>query len=653
MTPSLDSLAHHAERASDEDARACSRAELEQRLASPEPVRGTIHEADGVRALVHAVARLRGTARIELADAGVVVELHLIEAELVDATCTTIEGELLRGPRALEHALRIEAGTFEVREASATMRRTLVDPLDVLIGPAVVEARIAPMLDPHDGAVQAIALPAPSHAPPGRASADDATRTSDPRAFARLVDVVLMAAFLGVGMIASILGLADATPEALGDALAGENRAAAELPELTWSNVLEGRYTGAVEAYLADRIPGRAALLEGEGALRRARGLAPDDEDLVLYAVSAEALDLGADAEADLDIDDGLPTDFGAPPRMDEPAEDEDATGAMLDVAPEVVPAIDGATDPAAPTITPRAPRPRRVATRVTSGILIRDGRAMQGFGGDPGGAPEYARTLNAIHEAVHGRATVYAAIVPTAQEFYLPQGARSRGRPERPNIVATYARLVPGIRRVDVHAELSAHTDENIYFRTDHHWTGLGAYYGYRAFCRAAGLEPVALEQMDRRVIHRSWLGSLHRLTRDPTLRPDRVEIAVPRVEASARVEEHDGEEHAVPLFDERYHGYGVFLSGDHPIMRVRTSTQNGRRVILVKNSYGNAFAVYLVSHYENVVIVDYRYFRGRLTDVVEESDSATDLVFMNGALTANSRAHTGFIRRLLDGRR
>src|SRR5690606_3385696 len=122
-----------------------------------------------------------------------------------------------------------------------------------------------------------------------------------------------------------------------------------------------------------------------------------------------------------------------------------------------------------------------------------------------------------------------------------------------------------------------------------------------------------VPLERMQRRVVARGWRGSLFRLTRDPDLPEEQIEIVVPPAQAEVHVTSWRGR--VVPLFRDGARGYSVFLGGDYPILRVRTSTHNGRRAILVKNSFGNAFAVYLVSHYEELVFVDYRSFHGSLS--------------------------------------
>ena len=449
---------------------------------------------------------------------------------------------------------------------------------------------------------------------------------------AHLANVIGSASVLVLGMITALLGLGGAAP----GGTESERRPPSPLPPITWESVLEGRVTSAFEAYLADRVPARGAWLDVESALRSARGFGRADEDVVFYGVSSEAMELGAE------LDRALEADEAPDAELDFDREDLRAESATAELGSPLSLVASAHAQPAESD----------AATRVSAGVLIRDGRAMQVFGGRDEGAPGYARAINEIHAAVGDRATLYALIVPTAQTFYLPRGSSRRGRDERPSILGTYARLDPGIRAVDAHAELAEHTGEAIYFRTDHHWTGLGAYYGYRALCRAAGREPIAIERMQRRVVDERWLGSLFRLTRDRELRPDAVEILVPPGSEGVQLRRGTHETPYV-LFAEHLGGYEVFLGGDRPLIRLHTASGGGRRAIVVKNSYGNALVPYLVPHYEEIVLVDYRLYQGGIVPIVEESDMPTDLVFVNGAITASSSAHSELIAGLAHRRR
>mgnify|MGYP003956541379 FL=1 len=81
--------------------------------------------------------------------------------------------------------------------------------------------------------------------------------------------------------------------------------------------------------------------------------------------------------------------------------------------------------------------------------------------------------------------------------------------------------------------------------------------------------------------------------------------------------------------------------------MMVAKTPNTNGRRVLVVKNSLGNPFVVWLLSHFEKVLVIDYRYFKANILDVIEEHE-VTDLVFINGILTSSTQVHTSLIRRL-----
>jgi hypothetical protein len=278
-----------------------------------------------------------------------------------------------------------------------------------------------------------------------------------------------------------------------------------------------------------------------------------------------------------------------------------------------------------------------------TDGILVVDGRAMQLFAGGPNGSRHYAKVINAYADALPDTIALYSLIVPTAQTFYLPESYADKVRHEPPNIDATYAMFDPSVQTIDVVAALAKHTSEYIYFRTDHHWTGLGAYHAYAAFCKVAGHKPLALDSMKKKSIS-SYRGSLYSHTRDDKLhgKPDEVEYWIPPVEVSvgryldaAQKSPYDG-----TLLRSESNGYGVFLGGDHALMVVKTNNKTGRRALLVKNSYGNPFAVYLVAHYDEVVIVDYRKYDGSVLDLVDDH-GISDVIILNGAITANARFH------------
>lgn len=410
-----------------------------------------------------------------------------------------------------------------------------------------------------------------------------------------------------------------------------ENRRLATAPELTPEALLAGSYTEGVDAYVSDHFPARDTLLATNVWLRDHRGFHGADQP-TFYAVDLDARSVaGSFAFADEAIDSDEIESFEL-----RGGEIEDLEVVMVEEESEG--AADGDGDD------------ERV--KLLRGVFVHEGRGMQIFGGSAKGSRGWAEAVNAYHTALPD-VRVVAAMIPSSQEFYLPESARNQGRRERPNIEATYARLASGVHKADVIGELAAHTDEYIYFRTDHHWTGLGAYYGYRAVCAALGLDPVALDDMKAKS-NGTFRGSLARLTKDPSLvdHPDTVEYWVPPFTTTAtRHTRLDSKGVEKSLLRENAWAYGVFLGGDFPIIRVTTSLANGRRGVLVKNSQGNPLAVYLASHFEELYIVDYRYFKDTIVDLVAQ-ESITDVVILMGTHTANTPWQVRRVRKVLDGK-
>lgn len=413
---------------------------------------------------------------------------------------------------------------------------------------------------------------------------------------------------LGVELVGQLAGGSQAISEE-------ENRTLAPVPELRWSTIVDGSFARAAEAWSTDHFPARERFMEVHFWLEEHRGFRAPDE-VALYAIAI-------DNDADLDP-------------LDQAVELAD-----LDELEDFVELEDLEASTAPDSIVR------------SEGILVVDGRAMQLFAGGPNGARGYARVMNGYVAALRGKVEIYSLIVPTAQTFYLPESYKGRVRHEPPNIAATYAMMDPSIHTVDVVSALADHADEYIYFRTDHHWTGRGAYYAYAAFCEAAGLTPAALDALEHATIS-PYRGSLYRYTRDSGLRrrPDQVEYWVPAVEASvsrcrdaAQTKFCKG-----ALLRRNSKGYGVFLGGDHPLLIAQTANQTGRRALLIKNSYGNPFAPFLVAHFDEVVIVDYRKFSGSVLELIEER-GITDLIILNGAITANAAFHVARLERVMTG--
>jgi hypothetical protein len=274
------------------------------------------------------------------------------------------------------------------------------------------------------------------------------------------------------------------------------------------------------------------------------------------------------------------------------------------------------------------------------SAVVIFHEKAYQIFGGTKHSAKIYAGMINTYQQTLGDSVHVFCVVPPTSTDFYLPSKYKGNGNPEQRFANNVFADLEPEVKPVDAWSEIDKHLGEYLYFYTDHHWNGRGAYYAYRAFCQSAGYTPYELSQFTRRM-NKGFLGSLYAMTQDNRLKEnkDSVEMFMPQIRTETY---YFGDNLKKPvktwLFAIHSYSYSAFLGGDHPLMRIdMPDNHTGRKILVIKDSYGNAFAPYLTLHYDQVYIVDYRYFKHNIADLVREN-KITDIIFAHNSFAANN---------------
>lgn len=285
--------------------------------------------------------------------------------------------------------------------------------------------------------------------------------------------------------------------------------------------------------------------------------------------------------------------------------------------------------------------------------VFVFKKRAFEMFGGGEAMGRSYANVINSYNRLLSPGIQVYNLIIPVALEFEITEKYAKLQKPNRPAIENIYNTLDSNIKKVWAIDEIRKHRSEYIYFSTDHHWTSLGAYYAYRAFCATAGLTPVSLDTVASKV-KPTFLGSLYRLTRDPSLQsnPDSVRYYLFRDSVNFYVGSSNSIKYWAKskMYGEGASGansYSVFLQGDLPIVKMETQHKNGRKIAIVKESYGNAFAPFLINNYEKVIVVDQRYYTGDFIGMLK-AEGINELLFINNIFAAHTPFHIEKIKGL-----
>lgn len=288
--------------------------------------------------------------------------------------------------------------------------------------------------------------------------------------------------------------------------------------------------------------------------------------------------------------------------------------------------------------------------------------RAMEPFSGVPANAGHYPAAINQYKDSMPD-IRIYSMVIPTSVQYYCPEGARSLVRDEEPVMTAMYDSL-RGVTPVNILPVLARHTDETIYARTDHHWLPLGAYYAAEEFARVAGVPFRDLTSYNQQVVH-DVVGTMYKFSGDISVKraPEDFIYYTPKdsLYTVTYVGHRPGRGKGVYTLTEPFEGpffikykdgsssaYCTFMGGDTRTTHVKAMGNNGRRLMIIKDSYGNALPGYLFYSFEDIYVVDFRYFQKNIIRYVKEN-GITDILFANNMQHAYNRATSNGIAKML----
>ncbi|WP_300725109.1 DHHW family protein [uncultured Bacteroides sp.] len=292
---------------------------------------------------------------------------------------------------------------------------------------------------------------------------------------------------------------------------------------------------------------------------------------------------------------------------------------------------------------------------RGRKGIIVRidstNVRAMQPFKGVSTGGSWYADAINQYRDTLSDDIRIYNMVIPTSVAYYCPDEASDWSRPEEPVINHIYSLLKDGVTPVNVYPVLQQHVDEDIYARTDHHWLPLGAYYAAQEFARVAGVPFEDISTYDKQVV-RDFVGTMYRFSGDVAVKnsPEDFVYYTPRDTnyVTTYVGHKLGKRRNVIGLTDPFEGpffiryedgskaaYCTFMGGDVRTTHVKTMADNGRKLMIIKDSFGNALPGYLFYSFEDIFVVDFRYFTKNIVDYIHEN-GITDILFANNILHA-----------------
>lgn len=367
-----------------------------------------------------------------------------------------------------------------------------------------------------------------------------------------------------------------------------EKRALTAMPHYSFKKVLTGEYMAVMSQWFSDSSPFRDDYAEAYGKIRGAIRLRPQSDDAVSIISTPSAGDAQQSGE-------------------EEPMR-----------------------------------KVQRGILLVGSGANL---RAMMTYAG-VGGGDQYAAAVNRYAKALP-RVSVYSMIVPSATDFYIPSRAAQATKPQSTTIDNVHDKLSPAVNDINIYKLLKAHSKENIYLRTDHHWAPLGAYYAASAFANRAevAFPDIKSGAYTRHTIH-GFVGSMHHYSGDEAVKkapedfvywtPEQIEYTTSfkqyKVDKDENITGQTGPYQAKyfkTFKDGSGQAYSTFMGSDRLLTVVKTAAGTPRRLLIIKDSFGNAVPGYLFYSFSEIHVADFRYFPENVIRYCAKN-GITDLLFI-----------------------
>lgn len=256
---------------------------------------------------------------------------------------------------------------------------------------------------------------------------------------------------------------------------------------------------------------------------------------------------------------------------------------------------------------------------------------------------PDYAsvdKSIDAINIFNDGiDAQVYMMLVPTSAAIYSDQLPKNAPNLDQQSFIDyVYGKLDSDIVGIDAYSAMKSGANEYIYYRTDHHWTSLGAYLAYNAAGKKMGYSPLARDSFDIQHASDSFLGTLYSKTLYDGCEPDVIDYWFgENGENIVSMEVNTG--NGIDAYDSLYmreyldkkDKYASFTGTNQPLITIKTKCEDGPKILVIKDSYAHSYVPFLANNYSEITMLDMRYVQTSYKNVVDPENFDQVLILYN----------------------
>ena len=414
-----------------------------------------------------------------------------------------------------------------------------------------------------------------------------------------------------------------------------ERRKLREFPEFSMESLLSGDWFDGITAWFSDTFPGREMMLDVFDRMEGLHGL--NQTEVVMNTVNA------ADDSEDLDV-------LIAQAEAEADARTETKGEESQD--PRTEPEPEGPADPEE-VIEDWEGLNAEDEALMYGNLVVIDGTVLSRMGFDRDAADHHAELMNRCGDILTEKGIRFfnlpaptSASVLLSSDMLAELGCADQGKTLR----YMFAQENENVGKVNAFNNLLAHNSEYIYYHTDHHWTGLGAYFAYEEFCSTAGLTPVPLseyQELNMGDFTGSWFFSVNqrKVTHDEMIAwvpPGDIRMEIPGYPKAT-----------TPIIDmtnaEPNLKYNCFINGDNAVtILTNDDLPDAPDCLVIKDSFGNPFTVYLTQHYHRVIVLDYRKNYTTVSKLAEQY-GASDVILVQSIGVSQSKSAMGILDNIL----
>ena len=236
------------------------------------------------------------------------------------------------------------------------------------------------------------------------------------------------------------------------------------------------------------------------------------------------------------------------------------------------------------------------------------------------GAVVDFAKTIDAPTTVMLVPSTGYIAddVLPTFHDKYNDDEDISR-------ISSTLSKEKIGFVDLRERFKSEYKNGSQLYYKTDHHWTTKGAYTGYQELCKALGITPIDDSTL-KKDNYPDFYGTTYSSSGFWLTPPDNIEIWSNPKNSDKNISVKITEGANVKTSGSMYFTdhlkeddkYPVFIDGNHALTEITNTNAKNGTILLIKDSFSHSLAPFLAENYSKVVLVDLRYYKESVSQLV-----------------------------------